>query len=304
MGYACNNNCVFCYNEHKRDSIKQKSTKQIKQDLLSSKKAGANYIEFIGGEPTIRKDIFQIISFAKKLNFQTIMFATNGRMLSNLEYTKKIIKKGVNHIVFSIHGDTPKLHDELTQVPGSFRQLIKGIENLQQLGFTNIGSNTTIIKQNYRFLLKIGRLIYNLGIRNSEFIFVDPTHGAPKNKFFDLVPTYKEVSPSVNRLLEFGKKKRIKHWHIRYYPLCFVKPAYHNMISELHETKHFNTTHLAPDFINTDVEQSRKSISRIKTKLCSSCKYNDICEGIWKEYYNKYGFDKNIKNQTLWNKKN
>jgi len=284
MGYACNNKCIFCCNEHKREAIKDKSTNEIKQDLLKAKKQGCNYLELIGGEPTIRKDIFNIVSFAKGLSFQTIMFATNGRMFSNKKFAKKIISLGVNHVVFSIHGNTSRLHDKLTQSPGSFKQLIQGVKNLQEIGFKNIGSNITITKQNYKHLLSIGRLIYNLGIRNSEFIFIDPTHGAPNKNFDTLVPSYEEASQQINKLLKFGKCKGIKHWHIRYYPLCFVKKEFHNMISELQEAHVFHTAHLAPDFINKDVTKNRKEISRVKIGKCKNCSYNNICEGYWKEY--------------------
>ena len=56
------------------------------------------------------------------------------------------------------------------------------------------------------------------------------------------------------------------------------------MISELYETKIFHTEHIAPDFINTNVEKNRKDISRIKIENCEGCKYSNICEGYWKEY--------------------
>lgn len=289
MGYTCNNKCTFCCNEDKRKTIKDKSTKEIKHDLTNSKKQGTSYIELIGGEPTIRKDIFSIVSFAKKLGFETIMFATNGRMFSNKEFAKKIISKGVNHVVFSIHGHNSRLHNKLTQTAGSLEQLKKGIKNLKEIGFKNIGSNTIIIKQNYRNILDTGKLIYKLGIRNSEFIFVDPNHGAPKKRFYELVPTYEEVSPYINKLLEFGKDKKIKHWHIRYYPLCFIDEMYHDMVSEQHEKNMFYTEHIAPDFVNRDITESRKNIARAKIKKCDECKHNNICEGYWKEYVQRYG---------------
>lgn len=288
MGYNCNNKCIFCCNEDKRKIIEDKSTNEIKRDLTKARKQGCNYIELIGGEPTIRKDIFKIVSFAKELGFETIMFATNGRMFSNKKFAKKITEMGVNHVVFSIHGHTSKLHDKLTQVPGSFEQLIRGIKNLQEIGFENIGSNTTIVRQNYKHLLDIGKLIYSLGIRNSEFIFVDPTRGAPNKYFTLLVPNYEETSSQINKLLKFGKDMNIKHWHIRYYPLCFVKKEFHTMISELYENQIFHTTHLAPDFINTDVAKNRKAISRIKIDKCKDCQYNNVCEGYWKEYVKKH----------------
>lgn len=284
MGYTCNNNCIFCCNEDKRTNIKGKTTNQIQSDLLMARKEGRTYLELIGGEPTIRKDIFNIVSFAKKLGFETIMFATNGRMFSNKEFTKKILDCGLNHIVFSIHGHNSTLHDKLTRVPGSFNQMLEGIKNLNELGFDNIGSNTTIIVQNYKNLLDIGKVIWGLGIRNSEFIFIDPTRGAPKKRFFELVPTYEAISPYVNSLLDFGKNKKIRHWHIRYYPLCFITESHHDRVSELHEIKNFHTEHLAPDFINKDAEKGRKEISRVKIKKCSACKYDNICEGYWKSY--------------------
>lgn len=287
MGYSCNNNCIFCCNSIRRKHIKDESTVEIKRKILVAKKSGSTYLELIGGEPTIRKDIFEIVRFAKKLNFGTIIFATNGRMFSNKEFAKRIIEAGINQIVFSIHGHNSKLHDSLTRVPGSFKELKKGIKNLEEMGFNNIGSNTTIVKQNYKYLVGIGKLIFNLGIRNSEFIFVDPTRGAPKENFNEIVPTYDKVSPYVNNLLEFGKIKKILHWHIRYYPLCSINEKYHSMVSEIHEKKVFKTEHLAPDFVNRDVEQSREIVGRTKIEKCKDCKYSDKCEGYWKEYIKK-----------------
>jgi MoaA/NifB/PqqE/SkfB family radical SAM enzyme len=281
LGYTCNNNCIFCCISDKRNKFKDKSTKEILNDIYNASKRGSNYIEFIGGEPTIRKDIFNLISYAKKLNFSVIAFATNGRLLSNKKFAKKVIESGVNHIIFSIHGHNAKLHDSLTQVKGSFFQLIKGISNLKELGFKNIGTNTTIVCQNYKYILKIAELIYNLGIRCSEFIYVDPV-GSAKN--IGIVPTYESVSPYVNEVLSFGKSMNIKHWFIRYYPLCFINQKYHNMVSEIIERERFKSDMLGPDFINNDVIKGRKTIGRTKLYKCNKCKFDNICEGYWKDY--------------------
>jgi len=275
--------------EDRRKDVADKTKDDIKKDILFAKKSGTNYLEFVGGEPTVRKDFLEIIAFANKVGFDTIMFATNGRMLSNKDFVMRIIDNGVNSIVLSIHGNTSALHDSLTLVPGNFDQLMKGLQNLKEIGFDNIGSNTTIVKQNYKFLPEIGEFIYNLGIRNSEFIFVDPTHGAPKNKFSDMVPTYEEVSPYVNKLLSFGKKKDVKHWHIRYYPFCFIDEENHDRVSEKYEKEIFHTEHIAPDFVNENVTKSRKNMGRAYVEKCDVCKHIDICEGYWKEYIKQMG---------------
>jgi len=289
-GYKCNNNCVFCYNLHKRN-FPNKTTREIISDLIEAKGRGVTYLEIIGGEQTIRADIVDIIRFAKKLNFKIITMTTNGTMFFYKKFAKKIIEAGLNHLVFSIHGHNAKLHDSLTQVEGSFNRLLEGIKNVKSLGMgiKNIGSNTTIVKQNYKFLREIGEFIYGLEIRNSEFIFVDPTKGGAYEHFDELVPQISKVAPFMSKCLDIGKKNKIPHWDIRYVPLCHFL-GYEDQISELNEHHLFyNTEHLAPDFKNFDVEESRKRISRIKPEKCNCCKKFNICEGIWVEYYRRYG---------------
>ena len=284
MGYKCNNKCIFCCMDDRRKTVKDKTTKEILLDIKKAREGGSTYLELIGGEPTIRRDILKIVSYAKKQMFDTIMFATNGRMFSNKEFADKVIQAGVNSIVFSIHGSTGEIHDSLTQVPGSFDQLLKGIENVKKHKFCIIGTNTTITKKNYRDLPAIARLIDSLDINISEFIFVDPTHGLPKHNFDALVPTYEEIKPYVDRVLEFACKKNRKHWHVRYFPLCFIDEKYHNMVSELLEVQRFHTKHIAPDFFDSNAEENRKNLGRVKIEKCDGCKFNDICEGYWKEY--------------------
>ena len=297
VGYECNNHCTFCLNSEKRKYIRHKKTAEIFNDILEAKKNSTTYLEFIGGEITIRKDFFDIISFAKKIGFETIMIATNGRMFSKKEFAKKALESGLNHIVFSIHGHNEALHDKLTEAPGSFKQLLLGIKNLQDLNFNEIGSNSTIVKENYKYIPDIGRLITSIGIENSEFIFVDPNQGAPDEFFFDMVPTYEEVSPYVNELLRYGYEKKLTHWMVRYYPLCFIEEKYHPMVSEIMEVENFKTEHIAVDFINKDVSKGRENVGKQKIGKCKNCDYSNKCEGYWRNYVkkrpyvNKFEFD-------------
>ena len=285
--YQCNNSCIFCIEENKRN-MPARTTVEIKNEIVKAKKRGTTYLEFIGGEFTIRSDALELIKFAKENGFKTIMIATNGRMLSYEKYAKEFIKAGLTSIVFSIHGHNEKLHDSLTRSKGSFKQLISGLKYFQKLKFSNIGSNTTIVKQNYKYLPEIGKFIFDLGIRNSEFIFVDPNDGAPKKNFEKIVPKISTAAPYIRKCLDIGKSNKIDHWHIRYVPLCYFKD-YLTQISELDEVEKFKTEHIAQDFENLSVEISRAQVGRIKPLKCQSCCLHKKCEGIWKEYIRKYG---------------
>lgn len=285
--YTCNNNCLFCIDSEKR-SILPKSTNTIIREMKEARQRNNTYLELIGGELTLREDIFLIINCAKKLRFDTIAMATNGRMFAYMAFAKKIIEAGLTHIIFSIHGHTHELHDSLTQAKGSLKQLLEGVKNLKTLHFKQIGTNTTIVKQNYRFLPKIGKFIKKLSIKNAEFIFVDPTYGGAKSRFEELVPRISDMAPYAHACLDLYKNSGASHWHIRYVPLCYFL-EYKDQISELHEQRTFKTEHLAPDFRNFDVEGTRGLIGRIKPPKCKICKKFDLCEGIWREYYNHFG---------------
>ena len=266
-GYDCNNMCVFCIDEDKRNLL-NKTTEQIKLEMKSARERGTTYLEFIGGETFIRPDILKLINSAHKLGFKTINIATNGRMLAYKDFAKKVVDAGLTDIIFSIHGHNGDLHDKLTNCSGSFEQLIKGFDNMKKLlGLERIGSNTTIVKQNYKNIEKIGKMIFGMGIRNCEFIFVDPSCGASFNRFNENVPQISKAAPYIRKCLDIGKINKIEHWHIRYVPLCYFKD-YLSQISELDEVKKFKSEHLAPDFKNFDVENSRKEIGRIKTGHC------------------------------------
>lgn len=292
-GYACNNRCRFCMEYNKRSVFRERTTAEIKREMQLAKRRGSNYIELIGGEFTIRPDAVTLLSYAKDLGFETIMIATNGRLFSYPDRARKFIESGLNSLVFSIHGHTAELHDFLTQAKGSYDQLRAGVANAMQLSKElgiemQFGANTTVVKPNYKFLPEIGEYIRSLGIGNTEFIFVDSNEGGAYDNFDELVPTFSESAPYINKCLEIGDRDSLGHWHIRYVPLCiFIEHL--DRISEIHEGTTFKTEHLAPDFIDYDIEIGRKTSGRVKPKRCSECVLNYLCEGIWPEYVKRYG---------------
>lgn len=273
-------------NANKRN-LPARTTEKIIKEIYSAKQKGTDYLEIIGGEPTIRPDFLQLVRTAKKLKFKYIVIATNGRMFSDIRFAKNAIRAGLTNIIFSIHGHNAKLHESLTQSPGSFSQLIEGVKNLRKSGFKNINGNTTIVKQNMKYLKDIGYLYLQLGIKDVEFIFVDPTYGGAYNNFEKYVPRISVASKYMREMLDLGKKHNM-FWKVRYVPLCYFK-GYEDLISEIHEKNLFHTQHWAPDFINEDVSSARALLSREKTSRCNACKMYDLCEGIWKEYIKRYG---------------
>jgi MoaA/NifB/PqqE/SkfB family radical SAM enzyme len=286
-GYKCNNNCIFCINSDKR-KYKNKTTEEVIKEIYIAKKENTDIIELIGGETTIRNDFFKIIRTAKEIGIKDIVIATNGRMFSEIEFAKKAIDSGLSTIIFSVHGPNAKIHDKLTQSPGSFKELTEGMLNLKKLGFRKINGNTTVTGLNYRYIPDVAALYVKYKIKNVEYIFVDPTYSGAHNSFDTLVPKISDAAPFMRKALDIGNKNRYHQWKVRYVPLCYFR-KYLDQISETNERKLFITKHWAPDFIDNDVIGGRANYARIKTERCEGGRLYRKCEGIWKEYIKRYG---------------
>ncbi|MEM2918460.1 MAG: radical SAM protein [Candidatus Altiarchaeota archaeon] len=290
LSYNCNNNCRFCYCADKKGKIADMTTERSKRELRLGRERGCTFVDFNGGEPTLRKDLPELISYAKKLGYRIIALTTNGRMFSYENFAKKMIDSGLNHIIFSLHGYNADLHDFLTQSKGSFKQAINGMKNVREVKpDIHICTNTTITKYNYKFLPKIAESNIKLGANSCEFIFVHPRGNALKN-FDEIVPMLTELQPYISRTIEIGKKYKMKHFHFRYLPVCFIL-GYEEYLSELQALKSLREQHVGPEFQDLEVEKGRKFSGRVKGPQCKICSKEKICEGIFREYAERRGFD-------------
>lgn len=286
-GYSCNNNCRFCINSGKRD-LPGKSTRELVRDIYAAGEKGAEILEIIGGEATIRPDFSVLVRAAKRVGIPAVVCATNGRVFADPAAAREIVGSGIDSLVFSIHGHSAVVHDRLTRVRGSFEQLLQGIANLKELGFDNICGNTTVVKSNMRGLPKLAGLYADLGVRCVEYIFVDPNCGGANTGFKALVPRIADAAPYMREALRAGAKRGYPGWTVRYVPLCHFQ-GYEAQVSETMERAVFLTEHWAPDFKNTDVSGSRAVVGRRKTEACRGCRKAGECEGIWVEYLRRYG---------------
>ena len=79
---ACNLHCVGCYSyEDERNKRESLSTAQVFQILENLKQSGVQKLVFSGGEPFLRKDISEILRYAKgRLRFSSIIVVSNGTL--------------------------------------------------------------------------------------------------------------------------------------------------------------------------------------------------------------------------------
>jgi hypothetical protein len=92
-------------------------------------------VGFSGGEPTIRKDIIEIVSLAVKLGYDRVSLTTNGRRFSDPDFAMRLLEAGVNSIGWSLHGPDAATHDALVGRDGAFAQVVRGIKNVTRISW-------------------------------------------------------------------------------------------------------------------------------------------------------------------------
>lgn len=279
-GFLCNNNCLFCVQAHKKN-YGNRPTKDIKKDLDKARE-NCDEVVFTGGEVTIRKDLIELIGYAKDLGFERIQLQSNVRMLAYKDLCKKVIKSGVNEFGPALHGHIPELHDYLTSCKGSFSQTVRAIKNLRELD-QYIIMNTVVVKPNYRYLPKLAELFVYLKVDQYQFAFMHAVGNAEKN-FDQMMPWVSLAAPYIHQGLQIGADAGIKVM-AEAMPYCQMQ-GYENYISEnyIPEGEILDINMHAKDWGNI-----RKTEGKVKFPQCKTCKHDNVCEGPWKEYPEKRG---------------
>jgi len=80
--FRCNLNCTYCtYIQDRFDYRFKEVNTQDAKNILRICRSGVPAVAFSGGEPLIRKDIVEIVHYAKQLRYRPITLFTNGILL-------------------------------------------------------------------------------------------------------------------------------------------------------------------------------------------------------------------------------
>ncbi len=117
----CHLSCWYCFFYAKEGEPIYEPTREelnkIFVELKSQKPIPANALQITGGEPTMRSDLVEIVSMAKKAGFDQIQLNTTGiNLANNPEYAMKLRHAGVSTLYMSFDGVSkranPKNHWE------------------------------------------------------------------------------------------------------------------------------------------------------------------------------------------------
>ncbi len=261
----CNSACIMCPSAAAVRKLHEVKNANWLIDIARHIPVTASHLTITGGEPFLAGlELFDFLAFlrAKFLNTEFLIL-TNGRIFSIWKYASALVMTApaFTTIAIPIHGSTEKVHDFITQTPGSFIQTLTGIKNLLKLGAA-VEVRIVVSRVNGEDLVNIAKLIIRdlAGISYVSVMAMEMTGSAAVNKSVLWEPYSKlfvKAEPAIKLLLENGIDVKLYN-----FPLCTVSSGYRTLCE--------------------------KSISPGKIKYspdCSLCAAKDACGGVFDGTY-------------------
>lgn len=156
LTYDCPLHCPYCSNPTALGDIeKELSTQQWFQVFSQAREMGAVQLGFSGGEPLLRKDLEQLVKYARGLGFYTNLIT------SGIGLTEKRIANlktaGLDHIQISFQGADPEVNDAIAGRGNAYQHKFAMAKSVKAQGYPMV-LNFVISKQNISQVTDIMRL--------------------------------------------------------------------------------------------------------------------------------------------------
>ena len=139
LTYRCSEKCVHCFNpgashaageksERKRNEL---TTVEVMEALDQIADLGVYTVTFTGGEPSLRKDFFEIVAYARSLRLAVNIY-TNGQM--SADDLDRLCRLWPRCVSVSLYSAIPEIHDTTSRLPGSFKRSVETLRALNARG--------------------------------------------------------------------------------------------------------------------------------------------------------------------------
>ncbi|TDX98212.1 heme d1 biosynthesis radical SAM protein NirJ [Thiohalophilus thiocyanatoxydans] len=180
----CNLTCKHCYSiSADKDFPGELDTQQVYNVLDDLKQYGVPVLILSGGEPLMRKDIFDISHRARAMGFY-VGLSTNGTMISE-ENIEQIADVGYDYVGISVDG-VKETHDYFRRKQGAFDEAMNGIRLCRDHGI-KVGLRFTLTMDNATELPRLLELMEQENIDKFYLSHLNYAGRGNKNRKDDVV---------------------------------------------------------------------------------------------------------------------
>jgi len=172
----CNEHCIHCGSRCgegiAEGELSAQQYKKILDDVKRDFDISQIMLDITGGEPLLRKDFFEIMSYANKLGY--IWGMTTNATLIDDTVAEKLFRCGMSTVSVSIDG-LGQTHDRLRGKKGAFSLAMNGVNALiRHGGFEHVQITTVINHQNINELEDLFDYLKDIDIDSWRVINIEP----------------------------------------------------------------------------------------------------------------------------------
>ena len=311
--YKCNLRCPMCFlwkgpgEYDKHPEKKELSTEEMYHLIDDFAAIGTAGIGFTGGEPILRPDMLDIISYTKEKGMVTHM-SSNGTIIASKQIARKVIESGLDAIGFSVDGALPETHDAI-RGKNSYDRVLQAIDNIVELRKelkSNIKIVVVCVVSNYNVdqlvdlitILKNKKVdhisfmpfhdigLFSFGKENSQEFKIDQEKIERLNKAVDELVNIQKKSKAIENSLAYLKlfkdafsgKKLPFSCYAGYATVCIgaygdIYPCFPRMEGEVDKGPNIRKTPLKEYWYSTQIKEDREKI-----RECRDCFWNNQTE--------------------------
>ena len=229
LTYRCNNRCFFCYASapERGRTTPEMDTVQVRQviDKIIDQ-AKVPTVSFTGGEPTLRDDLPELVTYAKTRDIRTNLI-TNGLRCADPVFVEQLAAAGLDSAQVSLEAGNAAVHDAVVEHPGAFGRTVQAVRNLKAVGI-HTHTNTTINARNKAALLELIDFLADMGQEYLSMNMVIRTGGAVGSADVH----YCQIGEFVLALKARAEERGLRFIWYSPVPYCLFNPAAHGLGSQ------------------------------------------------------------------------
>lgn len=171
---ACAFACKHCRADAQHGRDPQELTTEESYQLIDRlTEFGNPILIFTGGDPMMRRDLFDLIAYASEKGLRCSLTPT-ATALPTTERLQKAKEAGIRRIALSMDAPRAAVHDEFRQVIGSWERTMRILQNAQEVGLS-VQVNTTVSTFNVDLLPEMVPFIEEVKAVQWSVFFLVPT---------------------------------------------------------------------------------------------------------------------------------
>jgi MoaA/NifB/PqqE/SkfB family radical SAM enzyme len=156
----CQLECIHCYaNSGPHGAAGGMKLTDWKRALDEAAEMGANFVQFIGGEPTLHHDLPELVKYALNNEIEVEIFTNLAHCPASI--WEMFRRRGVR-LATSYYSADASIHDQITRVPGSHAKTTRNIAEAIRSGIPlRVGIIAMNAEQNVQ---EAARFLRGLGV--------------------------------------------------------------------------------------------------------------------------------------------